>query len=361
MDEADVAVLWPSRLLLPPRPPLLIYLDLNHWISLAKAATGHRDGHRFAGCLATARDARSSGAALFPLSGSHYMELSGIQDPAQRQSIATVMEELSGFATLLSRPTVMRLEIAAVLDDRLRPSRSAYEPVHLVGHGVSHAFGKKGTLHITDDFGHDVTKTLSAAQRETLRHADLQVQQAMLAGPPDDKVAELRERGWDPTAARRIARSRADEEREQVARLDAEVRWRRGRLRDVVGARELLIELPDMLDEALEDRELTLAGVIGDRERARTFLRSMPTTDVSIDLKTEMHRNGQRAARWSANDVFDMDALSLAVPYCDVVVTENHSHDALTRSGSAATRYKTEVFRDLRSLEARLRAVAEPD
>jgi hypothetical protein len=228
-----------------------------------------------------------------------------------------------------------------------------------VGHGVGHAFGKKGTLHVTNDSGNDVTETLSAAQQETLRQADLLVQRAMLAGPPDGKVAELRERGWDPTAARRIANRRADEEREQVARLDAEVRWRRGRLRDVVEARELLIELPDILDEALEDRELTLVDVIGDRKRARTLLRSMPTTDVSIGLKTEMHRNGQRAARWSANDVFDMDALCLAVPYCDLVVTDNHSHDALIRSGST-TRYGTEVLRDLASLERRLRVAVDP-
>jgi hypothetical protein len=29
----------------------IVYLDLNHWISLAKAATGHRDGSRFGEAL----------------------------------------------------------------------------------------------------------------------------------------------------------------------------------------------------------------------------------------------------------------------------------------------------------------------
>ena len=59
----------------------------------------------------------------------------------------------------------------------------------------------------------------------------------------------------------------------------------------------------------------------------------MPSSDVAVDLKTQMHRDGQRAALWSANDVYDVDALALAIPYRDVVVTEKHAADALRRAG----------------------------
>jgi hypothetical protein len=45
-ERTDVAVLWPSRLL-RPQHTRLVYLDLNQWIGLAKAAVGHRDGKRF--------------------------------------------------------------------------------------------------------------------------------------------------------------------------------------------------------------------------------------------------------------------------------------------------------------------------
>lgn len=81
----DVPPVWPSALRLPAWPPLLVYLDLNHWIGLAQAATGHRSGVRFAGCLSACRAARASGAAVFPLSGAHYMEVAKIRDPAQRR------------------------------------------------------------------------------------------------------------------------------------------------------------------------------------------------------------------------------------------------------------------------------------
>lgn len=54
----------------------------------------------------------------------------------------------------------------------------------------------------------------------------------------------------------------------------------------------------------------------------------MPTALVSTTLKTEQHRNPSRP--WSSNDIFDIDALGLAVPYCDIAVTEKGRFHQLT-------------------------------
>ncbi|MFF5500536.1 hypothetical protein [Streptomyces roseolus] len=53
----------------------------------------------------------------------------------------------------------------------------------------------------------------------------------------------------------------------------------------------------------------------------------MPSADVDVTLTTAAHRNRDKS--WQANDIFDIDALSIAVPYCDVVVTERHSCSVL--------------------------------
>jgi hypothetical protein len=53
---------------------------------------------------------------------------------------------------------------------------------------------------------------------------------------------------------------------------------------------------------------------------AMVFVRSMTSTEVSIEIKTAWH--GNRDKQWTANDIYDIDASSLAVPYCDIVVTE---------------------------------------
>src|SRR5581483_10193729 len=135
----------------------------------------------------------------------------------------------------------------------------------------------------------------------------------------DHEVESLRALGWNPEDVMLVADRRAAEERDQTLRLNREGRWRRGRLRDVVSARELEIEFQNILPRALAERGLALTDVIPDQQSARAFVRAMPSTEVSIELKTAWHRNADKV--WTANDIYDIDAMSLAVPYCDVVVT----------------------------------------
>ena len=68
-----------------------------------------------------------------------------------------------------------------------------------------------------------------------------------------------------------------------------------------------------------------------------------------MSLKTGWHRN--RDKQWSANDIYDIDAMALAVPYCDIVVTEKACHHLLTTAGMD-TRMNTILLRDLTQLSA---------
>jgi hypothetical protein len=112
----DTEVRWPPGLGRPDADAAVVYLDLLHWIGLAKAATGHRGGARYADVLAACRSARDAGVAIFPLSAVHYMEVSKIVRPDRRADIATIMEELSGFRTLVGRAQLLRIEREAALD-----------------------------------------------------------------------------------------------------------------------------------------------------------------------------------------------------------------------------------------------------
>lgn len=104
-----------------------------------------------------------------------------------------------------------------------------------------------------------------------------------------------------------------------------------------------------MLDEALLAHDLRVSSVAPDREAARRFVDSMPSADVRISLLTASHRNPQ--TRWTSNYIFDIDALSIAVPYCDVVVNDNHANNAVHAAGLAA-RLGTAVFARLDDLVA---------
>ena len=67
-------------------------------------------------------------------------------------------------------------------------------------------------------------------------------------------------------------------------------------------------------------------------------------------------KNGNSTQMWTANDVYDIDALAIAVPYCDVVVTEKACHHVLTTAG-LDRRMRTAILRRLDDLPTALSAL----
>lgn len=357
--EDAVDLVWPTGLSRPSAPPFLVYLDLNHWIGLAKASTGHSDGVAYLEVLEAARETKRLGKVVFPLSGTHYMEISKISDNSRRADLALIMEELSDFITLTSRPIIMRLELATALDNLVGSLHSS-KTVPLLGWGVMHSVGVAGGFDIVGPSGdatEEVRIQVGADQfDEMMTEMALLFERMVIEGPQDQAMeASLRARGWQPDAAVKVAEERAAEERNQVGVLDADERWRRGRLRDVISAREVLIELFDALNEDLRERGVgTSEGLFDGRRAIRQFTRSMPSTEVSIEMKTQYHRN--RDTVWTSNTMFDIDAMAQSVPYCDAVVTEKNACATLLRA-RLAERMHTALMRRPDELLAWLEAL----
>jgi hypothetical protein len=274
-------IVWPLRVVQPARPPALVYLDLNHCIYLARTAAGltapdgYDDLHRAA--IAARRQSR----AVFPLSGTHYMEMSGILDPAQRTAVAEMMEDLSGFQVLLGRVTIAELEIDAMID-ALVDSEPAGQRIDLLGPTFGRAFGMRGGLTIRDANGNDSSASMreevgDGEYERIMAKASLEFERAMLAGPPDEEIAALRAVGYAPEKAREVTERRAQQERDLSGRLDHEDKWRRGRLRDVVSASELTHEWIDQITRATMARGTDIGQVVGkDQARMRAFADGMP-------------------------------------------------------------------------------------
>ena len=212
------ALVWPSSLVRPSCPPKLVYLDLNHWIYLSQAASGARNGASYLPALEACRRACVAGRAVFVLSGAHYMELTKIADPAQRRRIAEVMEELSGFTTLLSRQIVVRLEIDALLDDRLGAMTEPKPSLNLLGHGVGHAFGKQSGFTIRNKYdGSDASDIArarigAAAFDELMTRVNRLAERTLLGGPEDSEIPDLTRLGYVANIAEQVAQRRADQE-----------------------------------------------------------------------------------------------------------------------------------------------------
>lgn len=140
----------------------------------------------------------------------------------------------------------------------------------------------------------------------------------------------MRRLGWNPFAGFKVAERRAKQEVDQVARFDEDPRWRRGRIRDVVAAREVVIEINEAFARAMSERSVTLEELFPRPNHFRRAMNSMPSFDVAVTIKTAYHRDPMH--RWTTNDIADIDALGSTLPYCDVVATDKAVAAAVTRT-----------------------------
>lgn len=330
-DLETFEFVWPLELIRPGAGPALLYLDLNHWINLAKSRLRRSasDG-QYSSLLEACRRAVEEKRVRIVLSAPLVQEIYKIQDPRQRNDVADVIGELTEFEYLAGLVDVRKLELQAVLDAQTGTHGIGHSPIGLVGRSLLHAFGMNGGLSLSGKDGTRLDKSLfSPALRERVSALERQAERLLIAGPDDDDLPELRVNGYSPEVSVDSMAANARIEQHFADRLLNNA-WRRGRLRDVLTAREVNLELHDMLVAELSARNLTLSDVAGNLVDARKLVLTMPSSCVAVELKTHYHRDAMK--RWSVNDLYDIHAMSLAVPYCDIVFTDAAVRDGILRS-----------------------------
>ena len=368
-DRADLPYMFPSNL--RRSDVRLIYLDLNHWISLSKWISGHKHGPRYRAAFDACAAAVDEGRAEFPLSLSIIMEIISNQNRQQRLGLRRVIERLSRFRAVLPRSVIAALEFEQVLATQLGRIRLRTAPRDYVGLGVGWAFGRRFAPSMVDEQGRDVTtETLSSVPPEirplfTGEHISYMLTRMVIEGPASlSEEADLRADGWNPEGVRDLFDNRVLLETQLVRDLDeyrsrdsSSVDWRKRRLRDVVAARELFHETNETFSAVLDQQGLTI-GDIFDMSDTREAVRknrgitdTMPTFDVVVTLKASYHRNPNYP--WKRNDLFDIDAMSTVLPYCDVVVTDKAITSHVDRT-KLASRLDTEVLSSLDDLVEQL-------
>jgi hypothetical protein len=124
-------------------------------------------------------------------------------------------------------------------------------------------------------------------------------------------------------------------------------------VRDLALAFLSVKDLKEPLDDALQR-----AGIKPDEfsrlgEEQLTFLAEIPSRHVDFELHRLRHDNAELPRKDS--DLIDLAALSVAVVYCDVVVTEKFWTDMIRRAG-LDRRYNAIVLPNLHELKAHLLA-----
>ncbi|CAO5151190.1 PIN domain-containing protein [Frankia sp. AiPs1] len=311
---------------------LRVYLDQAKWIDFAKCRLGRSDGERYRDAFTIATEAVRLGHASFVLSAAHYYETHRRASWSSRLDLATTMAGLSKFHTIAPPHVIVPAEIDAAMTSHCGGRRRS---ANIFGVGVNHAFGSDiplDRMKLPDD------SAIPPALRIQLGEAFVHMMEfAALADPAGTLALMLETARKFQEAAQKFA----DGQTALAGQIDAHKL--RHRLGDVVTGTEI-VDIIEPLITSCSRHGIEPMEFVSDRDRVHRFLEDLPSRWVTRELRRLRHRNPQQ--RWHPHDLNDVNALSAAVPYCDIVVTERQWARHINSSG-LSDRYGTTVLHDL--------------
>lgn len=340
--------------------PRILYLDMNLWVDMARGCA--RAEPVWIHVRERLAQSVQAGRIAVPLSPAHYLELWHRRDHASRRNVAELMKDVTGYATIPSPHVVRQLEARALVQSWVDPSRPMPTGRDLLGHGAAHAFGRPyGRLRFV----------------ESIASPDGTVSEGPAVDPSPEWERAREHPGWewfqlfglDEDIPEELGFDRAPEHRFGTTQLDHELRVRawlrshpheRRRHQDMVVAEEFESVREYIETICIEMRvpppENLRTGNWGPEsgEAIRRLVRSTPSADVWSTLRFLKHRDLNLP--WEQHDWTDLWALSVAIPYCDAVVTEKRwAH--LSNLGQLGLRYGTSIGSGRRAVEAELEGV----
>lgn len=117
---------------------------------------------------------------------------------------------------------------------------------------------------------------------------------------------------------------------------------------DGVAARQLCRDIFGNFTRALASAGFVTSLPLRTRAELTDFLEHLPTQRVATSLK--YHYVKQAATTWKINHLRDIEALSVAIPYTDAVVTDADVADVATQRAGLDAEFGTPVFKSLTEL-----------
>ncbi len=290
---------------------------------------------------------------MFPLSVVHYMELAENPRDHQRQRAADAMMKLS-------REPVTIAPLSKIIDEELsqelhRRLRRPMFPIKVKKFGVGAGFAALGEPRQLRLIGGTAEDRLQLAARmgttvkDLEREANTRAEYMFLAGPSAGERVQIP--GYDPYAARGIADRELDSFNVMVNTLRTMPEYG-SRPLDLICARQLSFDIIDNYTRALISAGYTKSSPWHSKEDLTDFLMSLPSRRVASLIQfhylQDIHRN------WSINDLRDITALSMAIPYCDIVVTDKKAWDTATNRARLDREFSTAIFSRLNDLSDHL-------
>jgi hypothetical protein len=280
---------------------MVVYLDQNKWIELARMFHGKDTTSRARRVLRDFEVARLEGRTTLPLSSFHYVETSRVANVGRKVRLGEAMWHFSKGMTLVGYPAIVRYELEVALAKHL--PQIIPGAVRIVGKGHAHAFGTpplRGLLEL---------------------HAD-EVERSMLTGNARFGIGPPAFHG---TTHRENFQQHLSTLHERYKDVPEELRenWLYA-----ISTVDILNPFNDIAVE--HNLEPTALEGLGET-RLKQVIDDMPTRRVDLHLHRQVLKNTTYVAR--ASDLEDWGGLVVASCYCDVLVCEKHMANMLRRNG----------------------------
>jgi len=279
---------------------MLIYLDQNKWIELAKVVHGKDTSVRGKRILRSLIAATESGSTI-PLSAIHYMETARISNTERRRRLGQTMWRFSHGTTMAAYMAVVRHELERALSKHFPQVTTT--PFSLLGYGSTHAFTLPSLQGLLASVEQDVEEALLVGSKH------------LKIDPPFFRNTEAQERFRNHLASLHAWSKKLPKvkiENWLYALLLADIHK---------PLAEILIRhnIPQSAFENLGEAQL------------KSIIDDMPTRRLDLHLHKVIVRNPAYASK--ITDLEDWAGVGVASCYFDVVVCENHMADMFKRNG----------------------------
>jgi hypothetical protein len=307
LGPVDIELGWPGKRDLPPATRPVVYLDQNHWSTLAAVTwrPSARVGEGEKAAAARIVELARNRAILLPFSSAHAVETGPLHGQRRLQHASMVLELSRGWQ--MRNPVDIRareLQQDLAGEDPKAPGVFTLEP--------NVVFAGQGSRLPSANPIEETLKRLSwmTAVYETFLDED----------EPDMTDARAKAERWaalHETVSSSMVGLGSQKKRRQIAR------------------EFLLTDLQVEIATGASARGVSPARTAAWRaERLESGLASLPY--VGRWEEVLFHRLSNTGERWVRSDLFDLNFLSAAAAYADVVVGERKTIEYLSRAQRAA-------------------------
>ena len=311
----------------------IIYLDQNKWIDLARANYDKPGGEEFKEILRILSDKVDKEEIILPMSIVHFIETARSVNIERRERLASFMVSLSKGYGILPFNAIRETEVQQAVVKKLGLDANLNIKDLVIGKGIDFALGGEYKIEgIPDNLKKEV---LSKINQEEV------ITSLLVNSIKNETSLEIQKEDEEVLSELEDMRKKQQEELTKEMRLRVAIADMSRNLNPIVVGylHKLGLDVKKFVEQ------------FNSPDDWKSFFLDIPTMDIWINL--HVLRDNDINRKIHRNDTNDIAFLSIAVPYCDIVVCEKYWAHMLNNS-KLAEKYGCIVITSLNELKDKL-------